>query len=185
MRTKVRTLPLPRNVQFATNHFQIGTDIAHADPDHSPMTQHFSERITDHDHHTGPEKPVSRAGNVPRLVHAGERQECHHVSPPLVAGTRRSSLAYSIVNCQGSNDAPREERPEEVGDADVEANEESGSDESWCPFDVPAPVLNVDSPVVVIPPDKEPLLSSTWCVLSFEDLTYQVNICQSHSSPIA
>ena len=62
----------------------------------------------------------------------------------------------SIVDKKRTNQAPREERASEHGDGGVKTNEHTTSNECRCPFDEPAPVLNVKCPVGVAAPDVEP-----------------------------
>ena len=64
--------------------------------------------------------------------------------------------ANALVDKSGTDNPPGKDTAGEKGDGGVKANQDTDSDESRCPFNKPAPVLDVDGGVVVFAPDEEP-----------------------------
>lgn len=76
---------VPTTLKSPTRYLHIYPNVAYTNPNHPPMTKHLSKRVANHDHHSWPEKPITGAGDVSRLVHARKGQKTHHVPPFLVA----------------------------------------------------------------------------------------------------
>jgi hypothetical protein len=62
------------------------------------------------------------------------------------------------MNERRTDDSPGKNGATEEGEGNVEADKHTGANESRSPLKVPAPVLDSESQVAVLPPDEEPCI---------------------------
>ena len=127
-----------------------------AKPDDLVLDDKLSHGGADHDHDTGPQKPIARRGDIARFIEVPEGEEVIVTIPLLVTRRGLKANALAVVNQGGTNNTPGQERTDEHTDSRVETNQDTGADEGRSPFEVPAPRLNVQGPALVARPDVNP-----------------------------
>lgn len=121
------------------------------------LNEQLNERAADHDHDSWPEEPVSWRWLLSWAVQSREGEESGEVLPwSFRARVATNTLALGDENW--TDDTPGHDSTGHHGEGGVETNEHTSADESWSPFNVPSPVLNVESPVgfAVSGPDVDP-----------------------------
>lgn len=125
--------------------------------DNLVLDEQLNERAADHDHDSWPEEPVTWRWLLSWVFQSREGEESGEVLPwSLLAPGDTNTLALGDENW--TDDTPGHNGTSHHGEGGVETNEHTGADESWSPFDIPSPVLNVESPVglAVSGPDVDP-----------------------------
>ena len=121
------------------------------------LDEQLNERAADHNHDSRPEEPVTWRRLLSWAVQSTEGEESHEVLPwSFLPPGKTNTLALGDENW--TDNTPGHNGTSHHGEGGVETNEHTGADESWSPFDVPSPVLNVESPVglAVSRPDVDP-----------------------------
>lgn len=125
--------------------------------DNLVLDEQLNERAADHDHDSWPEEPVTWRWLLSWVGQSREGEESGEVLPwSFLLLVDTNTLALGDENW--TDDTPGHNSTSHHGESGVETNEHTGADESWSQFDVPSPVLNVESPVglAVSGPDVDP-----------------------------
>lgn len=114
----------------------------------------------------------------------------------LIRDAQIDPVRHVVVHESGPNDAPCNDAASEERNGDIETNEHTRADECGRPLEVPTPILNVESGIVIVAPDIEPsedvpLIVRSACVsvcyLYQEFLTspreYRWRIAKQHARP--
>lgn len=118
------------------------------------VDKELDQTVHDEHHDTGPQHPVSGRRNPSLGANAAHAVEVGQACP--LARATRLAHALAVVDKNRSNKPPGSNSAEPPRDGGVEADQDTGAEEGGCKLDVPAPVLNVQSPVLVAAPDVEP-----------------------------
>lgn len=155
---------LGEGVGLALGASALGQTFVHLVPDglesdtnNLVLDEQLNERAADHDHDSWPEEPITWRWLLSWMVQSREGKESGEVFPgSILAVIDTNTLALGDENW--ADDTPGHDGTRQHGEGGVEANEHTGADKSWSPFDVPSPVLNVESPVglAVSGPDVDP-----------------------------
>lgn len=125
-------------------------------PEDLVVEEKLCHGVAEENHDTWPEEPVSGTRNVVRATHT-RQAVVRDISIPMgVIGHNLLTGALTRVHKQGAYEAPGDEAADEVGDTDVEADEETRPYKCRSPLDEPTPTLDVDSEALEVAPDEDP-----------------------------
>lgn len=106
-----------------------------------------SERNSNHEQDTGPQKPISGAWVILVGGLQAERRKGNSTVPVRITAANIDAPCCTIVDKRRTNNAPGENTAHEERDGYIETDKYARANESWSEFKIPAPILNGQSEI--------------------------------------